>query len=154
MNSPSSPPSAPERVETVGSTNALPIAPALGAALDAARMPRRSTLVDRRVVLVAAIAVLLGIAAALIAQILTALIGLVTNLAYYGRWSTAFVAPGGNALGAWAILVPVLGGLVVGAMARWGSRAIRGHGIPEAMEQVLLNESKIAPRITFLKPVS
>jgi H+/Cl- antiporter ClcA len=154
MNSPSSPPSAPERVETVGSTNALPIAPALGAALDAARMPRRSTLVDRRVVLVAAIAVLLGIAAALIAQFLTALIGLVTNLAYYGRWSTAFVAPGGNALGAWAILVPVLGGLVVGAMARWGSRAIRGHGIPEAMEQVLLNESKIAPRITFLKPVS
>ncbi|HVV97421.1 MAG TPA: chloride channel protein [Rhodanobacteraceae bacterium] len=146
--------SIPERVETAGSTNALPIAPALGVALEAARMPRRSTLVDRRVVLVAAIAVLLGIAAALIAQVLTALIGLVTNLAYYGRWSTAFVAPGGNSLGAWAILVPVVGGLVVGAMARWGSRAIRGHGIPEAMEQVLLNESKIAPRITFLKPVS
>jgi H+/Cl- antiporter ClcA len=146
--------SIPERVETAGSTNALPIAPALGVALEVARMPRRSTLVDRRVVLVAAIAVLLGIAAALIAQVLTALIGLVTNLAYYGRWSTAFVAPGGNSLGAWAILVPVVGGLVVGAMARWGSRAIRGHGIPEAMEQVLLNESKIAPRITFLKPVS
>ncbi|GAA0723477.1 hypothetical protein GCM10009105_35520 [Dokdonella soli] len=52
------------------------------------------------------------------------------------------------------IVVPAIGGLIVGAMARWGSQAIRGHGIPEAMEQVLLNESKIAPRITFLKPVS
>jgi H+/Cl- antiporter ClcA/CBS domain-containing protein len=50
--------------------------------------------------------------------------------------------------------VPVIGGLIVGAMARWGSRAIRGHGIPEAMEQVLLNESKIPPRMTWLKPVS
>jgi H+/Cl- antiporter ClcA len=144
----------PERVETVGSTDALPIAPSLGAVLESARMPRRSTLVDRRVVLVALVAIVLGIASALIAQVLTALIGLVTNLAYYHRGSTAFVAPGGNALGAWAIGVPVVGGLIVGAMARWGSSAIRGHGIPEAMEQVLLNESKIAPRITFLKPVS
>ncbi|HJT98519.1 MAG TPA: chloride channel protein, partial [Rhodanobacteraceae bacterium] len=147
-------PSVPERVENAGSTDALPIAPALGVALDAARMPRRSTLVDRRVVLVTAIATVLGIAAALIAQVLTALIGLVTNLVYYGRWSTALVPPGGHHLGAWAIAIPVVGGLVVGAMARWGSSAIRGHGIPEAMEQVLLNESKIAPRITFLKPLS
>ena len=144
----------PERVETAGSTDALPIAPALGMALEAARMPRRSTLVDRRVVLVTAIAIVLGLAAAFIAQMLTALIGLVTNLAYYGRWDTAFVAPGRHHLGAWAIAVPVIGGLLVGAMARWGSQAIRGHGIPEAMEQVLLNESKIAPRITFLKPLS
>ena len=146
--------SPPERVETTGTTDALPIAPALGIALEAARMPRRSTLVDRRVVLTTAIAIVLGIAAALIAQVLTALIGLVTNLAYYDRWSTALVAPGGHHLGAWAIGIPVVGGLIVGAMARWGSSAIRGHGIPEAMEQVLLNESKIAPRITFLKPLS
>jgi H+/Cl- antiporter ClcA/CBS domain-containing protein len=95
-----------------------------------------------------------AVAAALVAQLLTALIGLVTNLAFYGRLSTALVSPAGNRLGPWVILVPVLGGLVVGAMARWGSRAIRGHGIPEAMEQVLLNESRIAPRITFLKPLS
>jgi H+/Cl- antiporter ClcA len=154
MNSTSETDPAPERVETTGSTDALPIAPSLGIALEAARMPRRSTLVDRRVVLVTAIAIMLGIAAALIAQLLTALIGLVTNIAYYGRWSTALVPPGGHHLGAWAIGIPVIGGLIVGAMARWGSQAIRGHGIPEAMEQVLLNESKIAPRITFLKPLS
>jgi H+/Cl- antiporter ClcA len=149
-----SPEPSPARVESAATTDALPIAPALGLALDAARMPRRSTLVDRRVLLIAGAAVVLAIAAALVAQVLTALIGLVTNLAFYGRWSGAFVSPAGNRLGAWVILVPVIGGLIVGVMARWGSQAIRGHGIPEAMEQVLLNQSKIAPRITFLKPIS
>ncbi|MFS8064623.1 MAG: chloride channel protein, partial [Luteimonas sp.] len=142
------------RVEDAATTDALPIAPTLGLALDAARMPRRSTLADRRVVFIAAVALVLAVAAALIAQWLTALIGIVTNLAFYGRWSTAFVSPAGHHLGAWVIAVPAIGGLLVGAMARYGSQAIRGHGIPEAMEQVLLNESRIAPRITFLKPVS
>ena len=56
---------------------------------------------------------------------------------------------------AWlAIFVPVIGGLVVGVMARFGSQAIRGHGIPEAMEQILVNQSRIPARITFLKPIS
>ncbi|MEO5558687.1 MAG: chloride channel protein [Dokdonella sp.] len=117
-------------------------------------MPRRSTLVNRRVVFIAAVAVVIAVISALIAQVLTALIGIVTNLAFYGRWSTAFVSPADHHLGAWVIVVPVIGGVIVGVMARYGSQAIRGHGIPEAMEQVLLNESKIAPRITFLKPVS
>jgi len=135
-------------------TDALPVAPALGASLDAARMPRRSTLVEPRILLIVALALVLGVAAAFVAQALVALIGLVTNIAFHGRWSFHEAAPAGHALGAWVIVVPVIGGLIVGVMARWGSRAIRGHGIPEAMEQVLLNESKIAPRITFLKPVS
>ncbi len=143
-----------ESVRTEGSTDALPIAPSLGVALDAASMPRRSTLVTRRVLLVSALAVLIAIGTAYIAQILIALIGLVTNLAFYGRWSAAFSSPADNHLGPWVIAIPVIGGVIVGAMARWGSSAIRGHGIPEAMEQVLLNESRIAPRITFLKPVS
>ena len=62
--------------------------------------------------------------------------------------------PAGNHLGLWVIFVPVIGGLIVGRMARYGHKAIRGHGIPEAMEQVLLNQSRIPPRITFLKPLS
>jgi CIC family chloride channel protein len=136
------------------STDALPFAPSLGASLDAAQMPRRSTLVDQRVLLIAALAMLLGVSTTFIAQLLVALIHGVTHLAFYGNWSTTDISPAGNALGVWVILVPVVGGLIVGVMARWGSRAIRGHGIPEAMEQVLLNESKIAPRITFLKPLS
>ncbi len=143
-----------ESVRTEGSTDALPVAPALGLSLDIARMPRKSTLVDKRVLFVTALAIGIAFGAALIAQLLTALIGFVTNIAFYGRISAAFSSPAYNHLGAWVIVVPVIGGLIVGAMARWGSSAIRGHGIPEAMEQVLLNESRIAPRITFLKPVS
>jgi H+/Cl- antiporter ClcA len=148
------PPAGQPGVRTEGSTDALPLAPAMSVALDATRMPRRSTLVDRRVLRITAVAIVLGMAAALIAMILKSLIGLVTNLAFYGTFSTAFSSPADNQLGWWVVLVPVVGGLLVGAMARWGSSAIRGHGIPEAMEQVLLNESKIPPRITFLKPIS
>ncbi len=117
-------------------------------------MPRQFRPLDRRVLWIAALAIPLGALVAGIARLLTALIGLCTNLAFYGRWAFDFASPAGNRLGAWVILVPVVGGLIVGVMARWGSRAIRGHGIPEAMEQVLLNESRIPPRITWLKPVS
>ena len=143
-------------VRTEGSTDALPLAPSMSASLDAARMPRRSTLVDKRVLRITAVSVVLGALAAVIAKLLTALIGLVTNLAFYGRWSTAFSSPADAVphLGWWVVVIPAVGGVIVGVMARWGSRAIRGHGIPEAMEQVLLNESKIPPRITFLKPIS
>jgi H+/Cl- antiporter ClcA len=133
---------------------ALPLAPSLDPTLTAAHMPRHFRPLERRVLWICFLAMLLGSAVALVARLLTALIGLVTNLAFYGRLSTAFSSPAGNHLGLWVIVVPVIGGLIVGAMARWGSRAIRGHGIPEAMEQVLLNESKIPPRITWLKPVS
>ena len=154
MTSETDKPAAPPGVRLEGSTDALPLSPSLGVTLDATRMPRRSTLVDRRVLRITVVAVLLGIAAAFIARLLTSLIGLVTNLAFYGRLSTTFSSPADNHLGLWVIVVPVIGGLIVGLMARWGSRAIRGHGIPEAMEQVLLNESKIPPRITFLKPIS
>ena len=117
-------------------------------------MPRRTRLVDLRVLWICTVAVLLGLLSSLIARVLVALIDLVTNLAFYGRWSMEAVSPSDNQLGLWVMVVPVIGGLIVGLMARWGSRAIRGHGIPEAMEQVLLNESKIPPRITILKPLS
>ena len=133
---------------------ALPLAPSLDPTLAAAHMPRQFRPLGWRVAWLSGVAIVLGAAVAVIARVLTALIGLVTNLAFYGRWSFEFSSPAGNHLGAWVVLVPVAGGLIVGVMARWGSRAIRGHGIPEAMEQVLLNESRIPPRMTWLKPVS
>jgi H+/Cl- antiporter ClcA/CBS domain-containing protein len=132
----------------------LPVAPSLDPTLAAANMPRQFRPLDSRVLWISFVAMLLGAAVAVVAKLLTALIGLITNLAFYGRWGFDFVSPADNHLGRLAILVPVIGGIIVGAMARWGSRAIRGHGIPEAMEQVLLNESRIPPRITWLKPVS
>ena len=107
-----------------------------------------------RTVVMSALAVGVAIASALAAQLLIRLIGLITNLSFYGRWSSSFVSPAGNTLGLWVIGVPVIGGVLVGILARYGSPAIRGHGIPEAMEQVLYNRSRIAPRLTFLKPLS
>jgi len=133
---------------------ALSLAPSLDATLSAAHMPRQFRPLDGRVFWIACVAMALGAAVALVAHLLTALIGFFTNIAFYGRVSFDFSSPAGNHLGLWVILVPVIGGLIVGVMARWGSRAIRGHGIPEAMEQVLLNESRIPPRLTWLKPVS
>ncbi|TAJ25147.1 MAG: chloride channel protein, partial [Planctomycetota bacterium] len=82
------------------------------------------------------------------------LIAGITNLAFYGRWSLDWVGPAGHQLGAWVVLVPVAGALVIGVMARYGSAAIRGHGIPEAMDQVLHNGSRIPARMAWLKPLS
>jgi H+/Cl- antiporter ClcA/CBS domain-containing protein len=96
----------------------------------------------------------LGVLVFGLARVLLLTIDLVTQLAFFGRWSTVSVSPVTHSLGLWVILVPVLGGLLVGLMARFVSSAIRGHGIPEAMEQILKNRSRIAPRLTWLKPLS
>jgi H+/Cl- antiporter ClcA len=133
---------------------AIPLAPSLDQSLVDADMPTRLPLLGTRVLRICMLAIALALVVGCVARLLTMLIGLVTNLAFHQTWSTAFNRPAGHHLGAWVILVPALGGLVVGAMARWGSRAIRGHGIPEAMEQVLTNESRIPARMTWLKPVS
>lgn len=126
----------------------------MGPALETVRTPVERVTVDRRTLAVSGLAIGLGLVTALIARLLTALIGLITNLAFHGRLSASFASPAGNHLGWLVVGVPVLGGLLVGLMARYGSKAIRGHGIPEAMEQVLFNESRIPARVTFLKPLS
>ncbi len=104
--------------------------------------------------LVSIAAIALGAISTLIARGLIALISLVTNLSFFQRLSMANVSPAQNRLGWLVIAIPPLGGIVIGLMARYGSKAIRGHGIPEAMEQVLQNRSRIAPIVMILKPVS
>lgn len=142
---------AAERTSPAGG---LPIAPSLEPELHAKVSPRGPFLADSRTLLISGLAICLGLVCALIAQLLVKLIGFVTNVSFYGRLSSSFTSPANHHLGAWVVLIPVGGGLIVGMMARYGSAAIRGHGIPEAMEQVLRNESRIPPRITFLKPIS
>ena len=117
-------------------------------------IPQPASAFDRRLFLVAALAVLVAASAGVMAEVLQALISFFTNLSFYGTLSFAPQGPAGNRLGVWVVLVPVLGGLIVGVMARWGSPAIRGHGIPEVMERVLVGESRIAPRVTVLKPLA
>ncbi|MDP4265267.1 MAG: chloride channel protein, partial [Bacteroidota bacterium] len=108
----------------------------------------------KRLLFISLLAVAIGIAAGCIAKLLLYLINFITNLSFHHRFSFAFSSPATNHYGIFVILVPVAGGLVVGLMALYGSKAIRGHGIPEAMEQILTNKSKIRPSITYLKPLS
>lgn len=133
---------------------AVPVAPSMEPTLAAEQVPFRGGAIAPRTVVIAVIASAVGLAAALIAEVLTASLALVTNLAFYGRWSLADASPSEHELGGWVVLVPVAGALLVGLMARYGSKAIRGHGIPEAMEQVLFNESRIPARVLFMKPLS
>jgi chloride channel protein, CIC family len=109
---------------------------------------------DHRVLILAALAVVVGSAGAGAAWVLSRLINLVTNLAYFGVFSAASVSIAGNHLGLAAILVPVIGCLIVGLMARYGSEKIRGHGIPEAIEAILIGRSRIQGRVAVLKPLS
>jgi H+/Cl- antiporter ClcA/CBS domain-containing protein len=132
----------------------IPVAPSLEPALAAVHAPSEYAAVDQRVIIISGIAIAVGAAGALIATLLTHLIGFITNLAYFGRLSSEFVAPSTARWGAWSVLVPIVGAVVVGLMARYGAAAIRGHGIPEVMERVLYNRSRISPRIMFLKPLS
>ncbi|HTQ55072.1 MAG TPA: chloride channel protein [Bryobacteraceae bacterium] len=107
-----------------------------------------------RVLAISALALLIGFVSAYVALGLLKLIGFFTNLFFFGRWSAALVSPAGNRLGWLEILVPVAGALVIGLMARYGSERIRGHGIPEAIEAILINGSRIEPKVALLKPLS
>jgi H+/Cl- antiporter ClcA len=119
------------------------------------RTPPEHVPVDDRTVLITALAIVIALGASLAAEVLTHLIGLATNVAFYGRFDARLVSPGaGHLHPATILLIPILGALIVGLMARFGSAAIRGHGIPEVMERVLLGESRIPARVLFLKPLS
>ncbi|HYK09393.1 MAG TPA: chloride channel protein [Gemmatimonadales bacterium] len=139
--------------ETTG-TGGVPVSPSLTPTLAREGILGGAARADRRVLMIGFLAMIVAAAAGVVAQVLIRLIGFITNVSFYGRFSTSFASPSGNHLGWWVLLVPVAGGLVVGLLARYGSAGIRGHGIPEAMEQVLTNQSRIPARLTVLKPLS
>jgi CIC family chloride channel protein len=107
-----------------------------------------------RVIVLSLFAIAIGAVGAFVALALLRLIGLFTNLFFFQRWDTGLVSPAGNHLGIFEILVPVIGALIIGVMARYGSERIRGHGIPEAIEAILINGSKVDPKVAILKPLS
>lgn len=109
---------------------------------------------NRRVLLLSAMALVIGAIGSLVAYALIWLIAAITNLAFYQRLSGSPAVPQGHHLGLWVILVPVAGALIIGLMARFGSEKIRGHGIPEALEAILLGRSRIELKVAFLKPLS
>src|SRR6201984_1990690 len=107
-----------------------------------------------RIVLVSFLAAGIGLVAGGVAFVLYKLIGLFTNLFFFQRWDMAFSSAQQNRLGLWVIVTPVIGGIIVGFMAKYGTPKIKGHGIPEAMEAVLVNRSRIQPRVAILKQIS
>ncbi|KVL70613.1 hypothetical protein WJ50_07505 [Burkholderia ubonensis] len=115
---------------------------------------KRDFATNDRLPRIALLAAVIGVLSTLAAFVLLNLIHLFTNLFFFQRFSFADHAPAGNALGAWVIAVPVIGGLIVGMMARFGSEKIRGHGIPEAIEAILFGKSRMSPKVAVLKPLS
>src|ERR1700736_689707 len=107
-----------------------------------------------RMVLISFLAAGVGLLAGVIAYLLYNLIGLFTNIAFYHRFAVEFTSARHNHLGLWVIPIPIIGGIIVGFMAKYGTPKIKGHGIPEAMEAVLFNRSRIQPRVAILKPIS
>jgi CIC family chloride channel protein len=136
------------------SSDGLLVAPSMSDTLDREHINSLPSVMDRRDAKIAALAMCLGLAAMGVAEVLVRAIALVTNLAFYGELSLTTRGPAAHSLGWFVVAVPIIGGVIVGIMARFGSRAIRGHGIPEAMEQILTNESRIPLKMTFLKPAS
>lgn len=109
---------------------------------------------DVRVLYVSVLAAGLGAVSSVLAWALLELIALATNLFYYHRFSFAEIEPAGHHLGWWAVFVPVVGGLIVGLIARFGSPKVRGHGMPEAVEVIVFNGGKVQPRVAILKPIA
>jgi len=111
--------------------------------------------VDNRTWLLSLVAVVIGTGGAALAVLLLRAIALATNIFYYHRVSFAMVGPAGSTESAWVlVLVPVVGGVIVGLMANYGSDKIRGHGIPEAIEAILLRGARVPPKVAVLKPLS
>jgi chloride channel protein, CIC family len=109
---------------------------------------------DLRVILLSLLAIVVGVISAFVAKALVWLISIFTNLAFFQRFSSELIPPGQNHLGYWVILIPAIGGLIIGFIARYGSEKIRGHGIPEALEAILFGRSRMEVKVAVLKPLS
>ncbi len=132
----------------------IPVSVSLESSLDTNQIALKKQNDHKRTLRLSVLAVGVAVCISVVAKLLIHLIDLITNLSFYGSFSLQPSTPAQNQLGIWVVVIPVVGGLIVGLMALYGSKAIRGHGIPEAMEQILTNQSKIKPSITYLKPLS
>src|SRR5947208_5322290 len=130
----------------------IPISVSLEEDLLQENIPQNGT-DKQRIAFISFLAVMVALLVSGVAKILVQLINLITNISFHQQFSLSPSSPATNHYGLWVILIPAVGGLIVGLMALYGSKAIRGHGIPEAMEQILTNQSKIPPSITYLNAV-
>jgi H+/Cl- antiporter ClcA len=134
--------------------NRIPVSVSLDETMGLAESNQRPGANKKRMAFMSLLAIIIGCCVSVIAKVLVYLINLITNICFHHSFSVSHSSPADNTVGLFVIIIPAIGGLIVGLMAFYGSKAIRGHGIPEAMEQILTNSSKIKPAITFLKPLS
>ncbi len=134
--------------------NGIPVSISLSPTLKRENVASKKKYDKKRLLRLSLLAVVIAVCISFIAKLLVYLIDLITNIAFYGNFSIEPSSPMHHSYGIFVVAVPIVGGLIVGLMALYGSKAIRGHGIPEAMEQILTNQSKIKPAITYLKPLS
>ncbi|MET3179714.1 UNVERIFIED_ORG: H+/Cl- antiporter ClcA [Variovorax guangxiensis] len=116
--------------------------------------PRGDFALNTRLMRITVMAAFIGAISTVAARVLLDLIRFFTNLFFFQTFSLAERSPATHTLGAWVIVVPVIGGLIVGLVARYGSDKIRGHGIPEAIEAILFGKSRMSPKVALLKPLS
>src|SRR5215469_17033285 len=120
-------------------------------------LPRKGNFgiaLEPEVVKISGYALLIGLIGGLVAEGLLQLIYFFTNLFFFGKFSFAITSPAHNQLGLWVILIPPVGGLIVGLMVHFWEPTLKGHGIPEAMEAVLFSHSRMRLRVAFLKPLA
>ncbi|HEX7800829.1 MAG TPA: hypothetical protein VF402_10790 [Asticcacaulis sp.] len=120
-------------LEKASTTPGLPLSLGIGPLIEKADVERHPRAIDMRSLMICALCMVLAAVVAPVARLLMLLIGLITNLVFFGRVSGELVSPAGSPLGVWIVVMPVIGSIIVGLMARYGAKAIRGHGIPEAM---------------------
>jgi chloride channel protein, CIC family len=121
-------------VKITNHTNGIPISPELDHLAENKDEVKKSAVLKQRLIIISFLCIGVAVAISLIAKFLVTLINVVTNISFYGTFSLAFNSPSHNHLGLWVIVIPAIGGVIVGIMALYGSKAIRGHGIPEAMD--------------------
>ena len=137
----------------ISNDSIIPVSTSLSAWYKKGKAMRKDP-VNRRVLYLSIQCIVNALIIGFIAKGLVYLIDLITNISFYGKFSFEPSSPAGNHLGWLVLFIPILGGVLVGLMARYGSKAIGGHGIPEAMEKIIMEDSRIPPIITFLKPLS
>ena len=136
------------------STTPIPVSVSLNPLLQAEEIHPRIPQDKKRLFFISSLSIVVALCVSVVAKSLVYLIDVITNISFFGNVSFAHGSPANNSLGWWVVAIPVMGGIIIGLMALYGSKAIRGHGIPEAMEQILTNQSRIKPSITYLKPLS
>jgi len=136
-----------------GKSDSIPLSTSLSSWFKKGRTLRKGP-VNKRVLYLSIQVIINAIVIGVVAKGLVYLIDLITNLSFYGRFTFEPASPADNHLGVLVMVIPIVGAIIVGFMARYGSKAIGGHGIPEAMEKIILEDSKIPPALTFLKPLS